>query len=194
MTEASFNDSTTTLSLLLTRRSGKARDLVVPGPDETELATILQIASRIPDHGKLAPWRFVEIIDRAAFAQTLVELYCSGRPEPGRIELKTLQDFAFQAPVLIAVISTAAAGMRIPEWEQILSAGAACQNLLMAAHALGYAGNWLTEPAAYLPGIADALGVPDGRIAGFLFLGTPEKPLEERPRPVPGAVISRWPE
>lgn len=191
MTEAGFNDSTSTLSLLATRRSGKARDLITPGPSADELATILSAAARVPDHGKLAPWRFVEITDRAAFAQLLVRLY--QRATPGKLELKALEDFARQAPTLVAVVSLAADGMRIPEWEQILSAGAAAQNLLIAAHALGYAGNWLTDPAAYLPGIAEELGVPGGRVAGFIFLGTPGRALEERPRPDAATIRLRWP-
>lgn len=181
------------MALLHTRRSGKARNLVAPGPDPTQLVQILAAASRVPDHGKLHPWRFVVITDRAAFARLIATAYADSRGKPGKLEAKALEDFAHQAPVLVAVISLAAPGMRIPEWEQILTAGAACQNLLLAAHALGYAGNWLTEPAAYLPGVAEGLGVPEGRVAGFLFLGTADKPLEERPRPEPSVVIRHWP-
>jgi len=193
MHESLFNDTATTLSLLASRRSGKARDMVAPGPDAVELRTILSAAARVPDHGKLNPWRFIMIEDRDAFAATLLDLYQQARGAAGKLEIKALEDFAHQAPVLVAVVSLAADGMRVPAWEQILSAGAACQNLLIATHALGYVGCWLTEPGAYLPGMADALGVPGGRIAGFLFLGTAGKPLEERPRATPDAVIGRWP-
>lgn len=193
MDEPRFNDRTSTLSLLLTRRSGKARDLIAPGPDSVALDSILAAARRVPDHGKLHPWRFVEITDRPAFAAAITQRYTAARGAPGKLEAKALEDFAHAAPVLVAVVSLAAPDMRIPEWEQILTAGAACQTLLLAAHALGYAGNWLTEPAAYLPGMADALGVPGGRVAGFIFLGTPAKPLEERPRPEPDTVRLRWP-
>lgn len=193
MADMEFNDRSSPLALLLSRRSGKARNLVAPGPDERELERILAAASRVPDHGKLNPWRFVVVTDRGAFADLLLERYAADRGAPGKLEAKALTDFAQQAPVLVAVVSLAAPGMRIPEWEQILTAGAACQNLLLAAHAMGYAGNWLTDPAAYLPGIADALGVPGGRVAGFLFLGSVASPLEERPRPALDDVVLRWP-
>lgn len=193
MTEIAFNDRSSTMALLLSRRSGKARNLVAPGPDEAELSVILAAAARVPDHGKLHPWRFVVIRDRAAFAALIQQCYAAANGPPGKVEARALDEFARQAPVLVAVISLAAPEMRIPEWEQILTAGAACQNLLLAAHAQGFAGNWLTGPAAYLPGMAEGLGVPGGRIAGYFFIGTPEKPLEERPRPEPELVIRHWP-
>jgi nitroreductase len=192
MDSPAFNDRSTPLALLLSRRSAKARDLVAPGPSAAELETILTAASRVPDHGKLAPWRFVLIEDRAAFAGLLVERYRADRPEAGRLEVEAMEAFARQAPTLIALVSLVRES-HIPDWEQLLSAGAAAQTLLIAAHALGYAGNWLTGAATYLPGIAEALGVPGGRIAGYLFLGTASKPLEERPRPALGDIVLRWP-
>lgn len=192
MQQSLFNDRSTALSLCLTRRSGKARELVEPGPTPTELDTILSAASRVPDHGKLAPWRFVVIADRGAFAALLERLYRADRPAPGRLELEALAAFARQAPTLVALIS-ATRESHIPRWEQELSAGAAAQSLLMAAHAMGFAGNWLTGAPAYLPGIADELGVPGGKVAGYFFLGSASRPLEERPRPLPADIISRWP-
>lgn len=186
---AVFNDRSDALSLLLSRRSARARDLVAPGPSEAELRTILAAATRVPDHGKLAPWRFVEIRDREAFATLLVAAYRADRPDAGRLEVEAMDAFARQAPCLVAALSCPK-DSHIPRWEQELSMGAAIMNLLLAAHALGYAGNWLTGAAAYLAPVAEALG---GRPAGFLFLGTPSKPLEERARPEPGAVIGRWP-
>ena len=190
MTE--FNDRTDMISLLLSRRSAKARDLEAPGPDEAELNIILQAAARVPDHGKLAPWAFVVIRDRAAFGEMLQRLYQADKPGAGRIELESMLAFAQQAPVLVALVSTPKEG-KIPLWEQQLSAGAAAQNLLVAAHALGYVGNWLTAAPAFLPGIAEALGQPGGRVAGFFFLGTPKAPLEERPRPNMADVVTYWP-
>lgn len=187
-----FNDRSTTLSLLETRRSGKARDLVAPGPSADELQQILAIASRVPDHGKLAPWRFVVIDDREAFAALLVKLYRKEKPGAGRLELEAMESFARAAPALVALIYLHREG-HIPGWEQKLSAGAASQNLLLAAHAQGYVGNWLTGAPAFLPGISEALGVPDGKVAGFFFIGTPSKPLEERPRPRLPDVVTRWP-
>lgn len=192
MTLPIFNDRSTTLDLLLTRRSGKARDLVAPGPSAAETDTILAAASRVPDHGKLVPWRFVIIEDRAALAEELVRRYRAEKPDAGRLEIDAIDAFPRQAPVLVALVA-APRDSHIPKVEQLLSAGAAAQTLLIAAHALGYAGNWLTGAPAYLPGIADLLGVPGGAIAGWFFLGTPTKPLEERPRPAPAEVVLKWP-
>ncbi|WP_199554733.1 nitroreductase family protein [Sandaracinobacteroides hominis] len=187
-----FNDLSSPLSLLLTRRSGKARDLVAPGPGDAELATILQAAARVPDHGKLAPWRFVVIRDRTAFADLLERLYRAEKPFAGRLEIESLQQFARQSPVCVALFSLPRES-HIPLWEQLLSAGAVAQNLLLATHALGYAGNWLSGAPATMPGIADALGVPGGTIAGYFFLGTAAKPLEERPRPNMPDIVRNWP-
>lgn len=186
-----FNDRSSTISLLLTRRSGKARDLTEPGPDKDQLDTILQAAIRVPDHGKLAPWRFIVIEDRERFAKLLVRLAKADDADVRERDLETLRSFAHDAPVLIALLHTPVKG-KIPEWEQKLSTGAAAQNLLLAAHAWGFAANWLTTSAAYLPGVAEGLGFPEGRVAGFLFIGTPVRALEERPRPKPQDVVSRF--
>jgi nitroreductase len=192
MDQPLFNDTRRTLDLLLTRRSGKARDLVAPGPSAEELATILAAASRVPDHGKLFPWRFVAIEDRAALAAELVQRYRAHKPEAGRLEVEAIDAFPRQAPVLVALVF-APRESHIPRFEQLLSVGAAAQTLLIATHALGYAGNWLTGAPAYLPGVPDLLGVPGGEIAGWFFLGTPSKPLEERPRPARDEVVLAWP-
>jgi nitroreductase len=186
-----FNDCTSPMQLLLTRRSARARDLVPPGPDPATLDRILAAAMRVPDHGKLAPWRFVIIDTREAFADRVLAGHAIDRPEAGKLERQALRDFAHQAPCLVAVISQLRES-HIPAWEQELSAGAATAHLLLAAHAAGFAANWLTGPAAYLPNLADALGVADGRVAGFVFIGTPSRPLEERPRPAPADVVLRF--
>ncbi|HEU4960698.1 MAG TPA: nitroreductase [Sphingomonas sp.] len=188
-----FNDLSTPLSALATRRSGKPRDLVLPGPDAGQLAQILAVAARTPDHGKLAPWRFVVIDDRDAFAALLERAYRLEQPEPKPGELLAVEQFARQAPVAIAVLSSPRPDSHIPLWEQQLSAGAACMNLLHGAHALGFAGGWLTGWAAYSDRVRDAFGAAPERIAGFLFLGTPGKELSERPRPDPAQVIHHWP-
>lgn len=189
-----FNDTSTPLSLLETRRSGRPRDMVAPGPDRAELDRMLGIAARIPDHGKLAPWRFVVIEDRDAFADLIAAAYRLERPEAGKLEIKANDDFARQAPVLVVVISAANGESKIPLWEQQLSAGAAIYNLELAATALGYVAGWLTGWAAYSPLVLEALGGnPGDRIGGFVFIGTPSRELEERPRPDPAAVVARWP-
>lgn len=187
-----FNNRADTLALLSTRRSGKARDMQAPGPSEAELAAILAAATRVPDHGKLAPWQLVVVRDRDAFAALLDRLYRAEKPEAGRLELEAMAQFARQAPTLVALFSTPR-DSHIPRWEQELSAGAVAQTLLIGAHAMGYVGNWLTGAPAYMADLPAAMGVPGGRIAGFFFLGSPARPLEERPRPDPDAVIRRWP-
>jgi len=190
-----FNRHATPLELLASRRSGKARDLIAPGPDAEQLDVMLRLATRVPDHGKLAPWGIVIIpqAERQAFAQGLVAAYSAEKPDAGRLELQAMQDFAQQAPTLLAVLSTPNPSSHIPVWEQELSAGALCQNLLLAGHALGFLGNWLTGWPAYSPGVLTLLGAaPPARVAGFLFFGSSDKPLEERPRPDRAAVVSYW--
>jgi nitroreductase len=191
---AMFNDLSTPLSLLSTRRSGKPRDLVAPGPDEAQLRQILEIAARTPDHGKLAPWRFVIVPEdkRAALAKVITQAYRAERPQAARLEIEALEQFATQAPALVVALSSPRVESHIPLWEQQLSAGAACMNLLHAAHALGFAGGWLTGWSAYSDAVRDAFGAEPERIAGFLFLGTPGKQLEERPRPDLQKIISIW--
>jgi len=189
-----FNDLSTPLSLLSTRRSGKPRDLVAPGPNDAQLRQILEIAARTPDHGKLSPWRFVIVPadKRAALAETITAAYRAERPQAARLEIEALEQFATQAPALVVVLSSPKVESHIPLWEQQLSAGAACMNLLHAAHALGFAGGWLTGWAAYSDAVRDAFGAEPEQIAGYIFLGTPAKQLEERPRPDLQKIISTW--
>ncbi|MDE8654525.1 nitroreductase family protein [Novosphingobium album (ex Liu et al. 2023)] len=189
-----LNDLSSPLTLLETRRSGKPRDMVAPGPSAEETERMLRIATRVPDHGKLAPWRFVIIEDRDAFADLLARAYAAERPDAGKLEIKANDEFARQAPLLIVAISRPVAESRIPLREQRLSIGAAIFNLELAAIALGYVAGWLTGWAAYSPLVLEALGGTEGEeIAGFLFVGSPSKDLEERPRPELADVVSRWP-
>lgn len=189
-----LNDNSSALSLLESRRSGRPRDLVEPGPSADELRRILAIAARTPDHGKLQPWRFVHVgrDRRADFARLLHRAYRLATADPGRLEIEATERFAWQAPELIVALSNPTPGHKIPLWEQELSCGAACMNLLLGAHALGYAGGWVTGWAAYSDMVRDAFGAAPERIAGFLFLGTPSLPLEERVRPEPEQVWSEW--
>lgn len=189
-----FNDRSTPLSLLATRRSAKARDLVAPGPDAAELHQILQIATRTPDHGKLAPWRFVVVpgTARDALATALAEAYRADRPGAGRLEVEAIDAFARQAPTLVIVLASPKTHSHIPLWEQELSVGAATMNLEHAAHALGYAACWLTGWAAFSDRVRDLFGAAPERIAGFVFIGTPSRELEERPRPELDTVVSTW--
>jgi nitroreductase len=192
-----FNDRSSTAALLATRRSGKPRNMVAPGPDETQLQRILHAAVRVPDHGKLHPWRFVVIgpEKRGAFAELLKQaLIAEGKAsgdKPRDKHFEAAEDFAQQAPCLVVAISEPVQPSKIPLWEQELSCGAACQNLLVAAHAEGFIGGWLTEWPAYSNTVTAAF-TQHGRIAGFIFLGTPGHALEERPRPVFENVVTHW--
>ena len=190
-----FNDRTTPLSLLRTRRSARPRDLAEPGPDAGQLREMLAIAARSPDHGKLAPWRFVHVAKarRDAFGAMLEAAYRAGRPDPGRLEIEAAHMFARQAPELVVLLSSPKESAKIPLWEQELSCGAVAMNLLHAAHAMGFAGGWVTGWAAYSEEVLRALGGrPPERVAGFMFLGTPSAELEERLRPELHAVLSEW--
>ena len=189
-----LNNRATPLSLLETRRSGRPRDMVEPGPSADELERILRAAMRTPDHGKLHPWRFVHIAKdrRSAFAELLHRAFRADNPEPSRGEMEAVDRLAYQAPELVVVLSSPKPSTKIPLWEQQLSCGAAAMNLEHAAHALGYASGWITGWPAYSSIVRDAFGSESERIAGFIYIGTPGMPLEERVRPAPQEVISSW--
>jgi len=189
-----LNDRSTPLALLESRRSGRPRDMVAPGPSPDELARILAVAARTPDHGKLHPWRFVHVGQgrRPAFAELLHRAYRVGQGEPSGATIEAIDRLAFQAPELVVALFSPKASAKIPLWEQQLSCGAACMNLAHAAHALGYAAGWITGWAAYSDAVRDAFGAAPERIAGFIYIGTPGLPLEERVRPDLDSVIGRW--
>jgi nitroreductase len=189
-----LNDRSDTLSLLKTRRSGRPRDMVEPGPDDAQLRQMLEIAIRVPDHGKLAPWRFVHVprVLRPRFAALLLDAYRSANPNPARLEIEAVERLAYQAPTLVIALSSPVEGTKIPVWEQELSCGAACMNLLTAAHAMGFAGGWITGWAAYSEPVRRAFARGNERIAGLIFIGTPGVPLEERARPAFDFAVSEW--
>jgi len=191
---AMLNDRTTPLSLLATRRSGRPRDLVAPGPSSEELGRILAVAARTPDHGKLHPWRFVHVTPqrRQALAALLHRAYRAETGEPGEATAEAIDRLALQAPELVVALFSPKESAKIPLWEQQLSCGAAIMNLEHAAHAMGYAAGWITGWAAYSDTVRDAFGQAPERIAGFIYIGTPGVPLEERVRPELDAVVSRW--
>ncbi|QIG78369.1 nitroreductase family protein [Stakelama tenebrarum] len=189
-----FNDASTPLSLLRTRRSGKPRDLVAPGPDEQQLREMAALATRSPDHGKLAPWRFVIVPGdmRAALAEALVAAQRADNSDCTERHDEAAREFATQAPALVVVLSSPTPDHKIPVWEQELSTGAACMNLLHAAHAMGFAGGWLTGWAAYSDRVRDLFGQAPERIAGFVFIGTPARDLQERPRGLTDRTVTLW--
>lgn len=189
-----LNDRSDMLSLLKTRRSGRPRDMVEPGPDKAQLREMLEIAIRVPDHGKLAPWRFVHVpkARRPQFAALLLDAFRSANPDPARLEIEAVERFANQAPALVVTLFSPVEGTKIPLWEQELSCGAACMNLLTAAHAMGFTGGWITGWAAYSEQVRQAFGRGNERIAGFIFIGTPGAALEERPRPAFDFAVTEW--
>ncbi|HWA90896.1 MAG TPA: nitroreductase [Rhizomicrobium sp.] len=182
------------IDLLLTRRSGSAKAMTGPGPDADQLRTILTAASRVPDHGKLFPWRFIlfEGEARARFGEVLAE--CLKASEETTEERLAMERGRFlRAPVVVGVISRVREGIPIPAWEQELSSGAACQTMLIAATALGFVANWLTEWPAFNPLVAERLGLQPGeRVAGFVYIGKPVLPLEERVRPELDKLTTRF--
>ncbi|WP_407696350.1 nitroreductase family protein [Sphingomicrobium arenosum] len=182
------NDQSTPLSHLATRRSGRPRDIVAPGPDSAQLARILTLASRTPDHGKLVPWRFVLIEDRQRFAD-LLEAGCRAEAECHDAKIAKFRDKAFWAPTLVALIASPVRPHKIPEWEQRLTVGAVGMNLLHAAHAHGYVGGWITGAQATMPEVVASLCGAGEDIAGFFYLGSPAQPLEERERPDLGEIV-----
>ncbi len=182
-----FNDTSSTLALLLSRRSGKARDLGAPGPSDAEWQALCQAGVRVPDHGKLAPWRLVDIptAARGDLANVIETAYRAEKPGAAQLEVDAVRAYALQGPRLLAVLFCPKHASSIPVWEQSLSVGAVCQTLMIAAHAQGYCANWLTGWPAYAPAVRAALGGgADDQIAGFIYVGTPTRPLDERPRPV----------
>jgi nitroreductase len=185
-----------TLDLLLTRRSSKPLLLGEPGPTAAQLATILTAASRVPDHKKLEPWRFVvfEGEARANFGRILVRAcLAEEKTTPTAARLEAERTRLLRAPVVVAAISRVTAHPAAPEWEQVLSCGAACFNLCLAANALGFATSWITEWYSYSPAVRAALNLAaNERIAGFIYIGTAKEQQAERERPDLGKIVTRW--
>ena len=189
-----LNDLSSTLTLLETRRSGKPRDLVGPRPTAAELDRILAIAARTPDHGKLFPWRFVVVGDdqREALAGLLHGALAEHDATATPAHHDKEEQFAHSQGSLVVLVSAPVHGHKIPVWEQELSCGAAGMNLLLAAHALGYVGGWVTGWRAYDEKVRAAFCGPGERIAGFIFIGRPGRELEERPRAPLATVARPW--
>jgi len=183
------------IDFMLARRSTIARLLGAPGPDTNALETILRAGARVPDHGKLAPWRFLIIRDaaREKLGVAMAEAFKMANPAADADRLEHERGLALRAPVIVAVISKAAPHHKIPEWEQELSAGAVCQNVLAAAIAMGYGAQWVTEWWAYDAGAAKVLGLGDReKIAGFIHIGTHDEPVADRQRPALADIVTEW--
>ena len=184
-----------TLTLLHTRRSVKAAEMVEPGPNATQLQAILEAAHRVPDHGKIGPWRFVVFTGaaRANFGAELARIYAA-QNEANEKLIEYQKNTLMRAPCVVAVIATPDLTHKVPLWEQTLAVGAVCQNLLVAAHAIGFAGNWLTEWYSYNAEVNNLLGLGEhDQVAGFIYLGSAASKPDERPRPPLADRISAWP-
>lgn len=178
---------------LASRRSIPAFQMGDPGPGKAEIEEMLKLASRVPDHGKLAPWRFIVYRgeERARISAELKAMALAAKPDLSEEMIKVEETRLTRAPVVVAVVSKAAPHFKIPEWEQLMSAGAVCLNLLMAANAHGYASNWLTEWYAFDERAYPLLGVDPGeKIAGFIHIGTAMVPPTERPRPELAEIVT----
>ncbi|HEY4264984.1 MAG TPA: nitroreductase [Micropepsaceae bacterium] len=183
-----------TLDLLLSRRSGSAKAMKGPGPDSAQLCRILTAGVRVPDHGKLTPWRFIlfEGDGRVRMGDILAETIAGERDSsPERVEQERRR--FLRAPVIVAVVSRTREQIPIPIWEQELSAGAVCMNIVIAAHAMGFLANWITEWCAYHPKVLERIGLKPGeRIAGYIYIGHPVDTLEDRPRPPVDSMTTKF--
>jgi len=183
------------LQLLKSRRSVKPMELTGPAPSKADIDALLTIASRVPDHGKLAPWRFIvfEGDARLAAGETIAAVFSADRPDATDEQRAFERNRLARAPLVIAVVSKAAPHPKIPEWEQLMSAGAATMSLVQAAHAMGFAASWLTEWFAYDRRVLEAFGLAAGeRIAGFVHIGRPARPPEDRDRPKLDDIVTRY--
>jgi nitroreductase len=182
------------LELLRTRRSVPGPALRPPAPTAEQLQQILTIAARVPDHGKLAPWRFILIQGESvpAFGEALAGMVALKDPSASADRLSA-EKAKFATPVIVTVVSRAGEHPKIPVWEQELSVGAACMNLEHAANALGFGTQWITGWAAYDDGVKELLGMaPNEKVAGFIQIGTPSSRPEDRPRPELADIVTQW--
>jgi nitroreductase len=185
------HESFEALALLARRRSSSAQTLREPAPDADELNDLLRLAARAPDHGKMQPWRFVVLqkAGKARFVERLREL-ADARPDAPKAKAALVK--IETPPVCVAVISATREGGK-PVWEQELSAGAVCMNMLIAAAAMGYGANWITDWYGYDAAALQMLGLKPGeKLAGWIMLGMPIEPPQERVRPDMSQIVSTW--
>ena len=184
-----------TITLLQTRRSLKPNELTGPGPSPADLDTLLTIASRVPDHGKLAPWRFIvfEGDARLRAGEIIAKVFAQKNPQAAPSDIEAEKKRLTDAPLVIAVVSFTRPHPKVPAWEQELSAGASAMNIVTAATALGYGACWLTGWFAFDRDVLDGFGLKaDEKLAGFVHIGTPSKPSEDRPRPALSEIVTRF--
>jgi nitroreductase len=184
-----------TIDLLSARRSVGPSFLGEPGPTPSQLDTLLRIASRVPDHGKLTPWRFIvfEGAARLKAGEVIASEFAKANADADESRVAAERSRLSRAPLVVGVVSRAAAHPKIPDWEQVLSAGAVCMNLVTAAHAQGFAASWLTEWYAYDRRVLAAFGLtPQERMAGFVHIGTAVSAPPDRPRPALDEIVIRF--
>jgi nitroreductase len=190
-----LNDLSSPISFLKSRKSGSVKAMGGPGPNAAQIAEMLDIAVRVPDHGKLNPWRFIlfEGAARADIGEAFAARWTVLHPDHGEDSSTFQRGLFLRAPVVIVVVSTAAPHGKIPEWEQLLSSAAVSYNLVLAATAMGFHAQWQSDWVAYDAGATAAMGLKDSeRVAGLIYIGTSTVPLEDRPRPDAQSLLTRW--
>jgi nitroreductase len=183
------------IELLKTRRSMKPREMTGPGPSPGEIETILTIGARVPDHGKLAPWRFIlfEGDARVRAGEIIAKVFAKKYPQASSAEIEIEKKRLTDAPLVIGVVSFTRPHPKVPPWEQVLSAGASAMNIVTAATALGYGACWLTGWFAFDRDVLNGFGLKaDEKLAGLIHIGTPTKPSEDRPRPSISDIVTRF--
>ncbi len=181
------------LELMAGRRSVPPQAMSGPGPDGAELQRILTIASRVPDHGKLARWRFIvfEGDARLRAGDIIAAAFANGKPAASAESVAQERGRLARAPLVVGVVGRSGPHGKIPEWEQQLTLGAVCMSLSLAANAMGFVTSWLTEWFSYDRGVLDGLGLaPDERMAGFVHIGRADKVPAERERPDLAQIVS----
>lgn len=189
-----LNDTTNILAFLKSRKSGSAKAMSGPGPSSAQMAEILEIAVRVPDHGKLLPWRFVLIEGegRVRMGEGFAQVWAKNNPTHGAESLDFQRGLFLRAPTILIVVSTAANHGKIPVWEQQLSSAAVCYNAVLAATALGFDVQWQSDWVAYDEGAKAVMGVGlHEQVAGIIYIGTSTVLLEDRPRPDPSTLLTR---
>jgi nitroreductase len=183
------------VELLKTRRSVKPREMTSPGPSPAELETILTIGARVPDHGKLAPWRFIifEGDARVRAGDVIASVFARKNPNASPAEIDVEKRRLTDAPLVIGVVSLTKPHPKVPQWEQEMSAGASAMNIVTAATALGYGACWLSGWFSFDRDVLDGFGLKaDEKLAGFVHIGSVSKPSEDRPRPVLSDIVTRF--
>ena len=184
-----------TIDLLKTRRSVKPREMTGPGPSPAELDTILTIGARVPDHGKLAPWRFIvfEGDGRRRAGEVIASVFARKNPQASAAELEVEKNRLMEAPLVIGLVSFTKPHPKVPAYEQELSAGASAMNILTAATALGYGACWLSGWYMFDRDVMEGFGLKaDEKLAGLIHVGRSTRPNEDRPRPVLADIVTRF--